>query len=264
MSGPAISLQLYSLNHQLTADLTGSLDRLRDLGLTTLEAYDFVGRAEELASALSARGLSAPTGHAPLVAAAATDANPQNGNLTSAVSLEDVFAAARELAMSTVFEPYVAPEQWQSEGDVAETADRLNRAAVVAARYGIRVGYHNHDHELTSRIDGRHALESFAAMLDDAVVLEVDTYWAAYAGADVPALLDRLGDRVVALHIKDGPLGDDRFEQVPAGQGAIDIPAILEAAPAAEFAVIEFDRVDGDIFDAVEQSLHYLQGRGLT
>ena len=52
--------------------------------------------------------------------------------------------------------------------------------------------------------DGRHALEVFADQLDPDVMLEVDTYWAYAGGADVPALLGRLGDRVVALHVKDG------------------------------------------------------------
>ena len=68
-------------------------------------------------------------------------------------------------------------------------------------------------------IDGRHGLEVLAEQLDPAVVLEVDTYWAYVGGADVPALLERLGDRVVALHIKDGDGSLDNKKQVPVGSG---------------------------------------------
>ena len=60
-----------------------------------------------------------------------------------------------------------------------------------------------------------------ADRLEPEVVLEVDTYWAYAGGADVPALLARLGDRVVALHIKDGDGSLDPSKQVPVGSGVL-------------------------------------------
>ena len=91
------------------------------------------------------------------------------------------------------------------------TADRLNQAAERAAEYGLRVGYHNHTQEFAASFGGRSAFEVFAEQLRDDVTLEVDLYWAATAKQDVPALLGRLGDRVKALHVKDGFLGPDPF-----------------------------------------------------
>ena len=63
------------------------------------------------------------------------------------------------------------------------------------------------------------------------VVLQVDTYWAYAGGADVPALLTRLGDRVVALHIKDGDGSLDPTKQVPVGSGVLPVWDIIAAAP---------------------------------
>ena len=62
------------------------------------------------------------------------------------------------------------------------------------------------------------------------MLLEIDAYWAATGGADVPALLRRLGDRVIALHLKDGPLNGDKTAQLPLGQG--DLPAADVVAAA--------------------------------
>ena len=64
------------------------------------------------------------------------------------------------------------------------------------------------------------------------VVLEVDTYWAFAGGADVPALLRRLGDRVAALHVKDGD-GDARPEAARSrpAPGSCRSAEILAAAP---------------------------------
>ena len=79
-----------------------------------------------------------------------------------------------------------------------------------------------------------------AARLAPEVVLQVDTYWAYAGGADVPALLTRLGDRVVALHIKDGDGSLDPTKQVPVGSGVLPVWDIIAAAPEA-LRVVELD-----------------------
>ena len=89
------------------------------------------------------------------------------------------------------------------------------------------------------------------------MVLEVDTFWSEVGGVSAPGLLARLGDRVRYLHMKDGPLTRDTLTQQPLGQGALDVPAILAAAPDAH-RVVEFDDHDGDIFAAIEASYRFL------
>ena len=127
----------------------------------------------------------------------------------------------------------------------------------------MRVGYHNHHFELESIIDGRHALEVFADHLAPDVVLEVDTYWAYAGGADVPALLRRLGDRVAALHVKDGDGTLDTKAQVAVGSGSLPIPDILAAAPDA-LRVVELDDTDGDRMQAVADSRSFLLAASST
>ena len=88
-------------------------------------------------------------------------------------------------------------------------------------------------------------------------MIELDTYWAAVGGQDVPALLGRLGERVRLLHLKDGPVTTDHAAQLPLGEGAMPVPAILAAAPAAELGVLEFDAYAGDLFDGIAGGLAY-------
>lgn len=266
MPQPTISLQLYTVNDRLAQDIDGTLARLAELGFTTVEAFDFVNRAEELAAAFERHGLRATTGHAFI--ASESIALP-DGTSIPAPTLDEVFAAAKTLGITTVIDPYVDPERWTSRADVEETARRLNRAAEAAAEHGIRVGYHNHGHEIQSAIEGRIALEVFAELLDPAVVLEVDLYWAAVGSADVPALVERLGDRVIAVHVKDGTLDTEPTEdfvlptdQVPAGQGLVPLAAAIDAASALEYAVIEFDAYPGgDILDGIADSYAWLAAR---
>jgi sugar phosphate isomerase/epimerase len=96
-----------------------------------------------------------------------------------------------------------------------------------------------------------------AEQLDPGVVLEVDTYWAYVGGADVPALLERLGERVVALHIKDGDGSLDNKKQVAVGSGSVPVNDYMAAAPAALF-VVELDDSEGDLVEAVGASREFL------
>jgi sugar phosphate isomerase/epimerase len=174
------------------------------------------------------------------------------------------FEAAVRLGIGLVIDPHVDRTLWTTADDIAVTADKLNAAARRAAEFGLTVGYHNHHFELENRIDGRPALEVLVDALDPAVVLEVDTYWAHAGGVDPVELLQRLGRRVVAIHIKDGDGTLDPQAQVAVGSGSLPIQAIIDAVPELAIGVVELDDFDGDVFDAVEDSYRFLTGKATS
>ncbi|WP_426007286.1 sugar phosphate isomerase/epimerase family protein [Paenarthrobacter sp. NyZ202] len=236
------SLQLYTLRNAIAEDLPGTIKRVAEIGYTQVEPYNFVALASELGAALKENGLTAPSGHAPLLS--------QDQN--------EIFAAAKELGITTVIDPYLPAEHWQDTETIQATAARLNAAAKKGAEYGIRVGYHNHAWELSSSVEGTTALEYFESLLDPELVLEVDTYWAAVGGQDPVELLARLGDRVKFIHIKDGPVTGDTKAQQPAGLGIVPVLDVIAAAKSLEVGVVEFDDYSGDIFEGITESLNYL------
>lgn len=237
------SIQLYTLRHAMEEDLRGTIRKVADIGFTQVEPYNFVARADELGAALQETGLTAPSAHAPLLSAEPTE----------------IFETAQRLGIGTVIDPFHPAENWQSADDVRATADQLNQLAAKGAEYGIRVGYHNHQWELESVIEGRTALEYLADHLAPEVLLEVDTYWVAVGGQDPVGLLPRLGDRVKFIHIKDGPLTTDTKAQLPAGQGKMPVLEVINAVPSLEVGVVEFDDYNGDIFEGIARSLEFLQ-----
>lgn len=236
------SLQLYTMRAPLEQDLPGTIARVAGLGFSLVEPYNFVATADRLAAAFAEHGISAPSGHAPLLSA----------------DQDEIFTAANKLGITTVIEPFIPAERWQSAGEVQKIADGLNAAAKKAAGYGIRVGYHNHAWELESKINGTTALEYFETLLDPEVVLEVDSYWVGVGGANATEVLAALGSRVKFLHIKDGPLNHDNLAQLPAGQGVVPVWDIIDAAKSLEVGVVEFDDYAGDIFAGIAESLAFL------
>ncbi|TLM80981.1 sugar phosphate isomerase/epimerase [Pseudarthrobacter sp. NamE2] len=236
------SLQLYTLRNAISEDLTGTIKKVAEIGFNQVEPYNFVATARELGAALKENGLTAPSGHAPLMSQ----------------DQDEIFAAAKELGIGTVIDPFLPAEHWENDEDIQATAAKLNAAAKKGAEYGIRVGYHNHAWELESMIEGRTALEYFESLLNPDLVLEVDTYWAAVGGQDPVELLGRLGDRVRFIHIKDGPLNKDNKAQQPAGQGKVPVLDVIAAAKSLEVGVVEFDDYEGNIFEGIAQSLAFL------
>jgi sugar phosphate isomerase/epimerase len=230
-------------------DLEGTLARIAEIGFSQVEPYNF-DQVPGLGAALAAASLTAPTTHAHFVGIPDAELDAQ-------------FALASELGIGRVIDPHVPAERWQTAESVAEIASQLNSAALVAARHGVTIGYHNHAHELESILDGRTALEVFADALDHEVKLEVDTYWALVGGQDPVELLGRLGDRVVALHVKDGAGTTETKDQTAVGAGTLPIRSIIEAAPSA-LRVIELDDSRGDRFQAIADSYDYLTKEGLA
>lgn len=262
MATPRISLQMYTVNSVLADDLDGGIARLAAIGFDTIEAFDFVGRAPALKAAFEKNGIEPTTGHAFFLS---DEIHSPDGTVGALPAPAETFAAAKELGLSVVIDPYVPADRWATRAGVEDTAARLNAAAKEAAEHGLQVGYHNHDHEFRATIDGKPAYELFASLLNDDVKLELDLYWATAAGIDVTELLPRLGDKVIAVHVKDGPMAGEistaqlPTDQRPAGQGDVPLAAGIEAATALQYAVIEFDHFDGDIFDGVAQSFAWLQ-----
>lgn len=243
-----VAAQLYTVRRLAESDLAGTLARVAAAGFARVELYGFVDRAAEFRDALADAGLTAASAHARLVEAG---------------DVEPVFAAAEQVGVPTVIDPFIGQERWQNRDDVLASARRLGEIARRAADRGIRIGYHNHDWEVRSTIGGRPALEVFADALDDRVTLEVDTYWAEVGGVPAVDLLARLGTRVQFLHLKDGPASAETRDQVPLGQGTLDVPDIIAAAPHA-LRVIELDDSRMDMMEALRQSLDFLRARGLA
>ncbi|MGO1200403.1 MAG: sugar phosphate isomerase/epimerase family protein [Dermabacteraceae bacterium] len=270
---PIASIQLYTLAAEFSADMNASLDKLAGIGLRTVEAFDFVGRPTQIRAALDRAGLSSPTGHAPLLS---DELWTPDGSIPTPAN-EVVFEAAAEIGMKTVIEPMVAADRWLTEDGVKDIAERLNAASEKAKEYGLSVGYHNHAQEFVASFDGQTAYERFLDLVDPSVVIELDLFWALAGQQDVVGLVKKLGDRLAAIHVKDGiaptsnPFAPDApafdsssLDQRHAGEGEVPTLDAMRAATAVQYAVIEYDKAPGDVFEDIADSYTFLIEKGLA
>lgn len=234
-----LGVQLYSVKDHLGDRTAATLQRLAELGFSHVEPYDILSDTPGLKAAADGAGVRIASVHAKI----------------TELDTERVLDAAGELGASTVVIPWVAPATFSDPDGIARFADSVARAADDAQPRGIRVGYHNHDFEFATIVDGRPAYELLVDRLDPRVVLELDTFWASVGGADVFELLPRLGERVRLLHLKSEPY-DDRhpITGVDVSERLDEVLAL--ARPALELPVVEVV-VDGDVFPVLARNAQF-------
>lgn len=236
-----LGVQLYSVRDDLGPTVLGdTLKRLAAMGFTHVEPYDIIGYTDALEAAMNAAGLLARTAHANIV-------DPK-------LDREAIVAAAQQLGIDTIVVPWAEPDTFATRASVEALAASINDAAMFAGQHGIRIGYHNHDFEFSHHLNGLPAYNLLVAQLDEAVVLEVDTYWASVGGADVFELLPRFGRRIRFLHVKtEPPNPPDRVMLGPdVSDRQADILAVTKAS--VELPIVEAVVHEGDIFPVLERN----------
>jgi sugar phosphate isomerase/epimerase len=246
MTAKPVALQLYTLRARLAAEFDGTLDRIAAIGYAGVEPFGVPADLDSQAARIHSLGLAVPSAHIP---------PPQD-------------AASREAALRIAAAYHtryivcsIMPEGFASPGEIARTCDALNAMGQFAADNGLTLGYHNHWWEFEP-VAGQVPFAVLRRELDPSIIFEVDIYWAQVGGRDPAALLADLGPRAPLIHVKDGPADTPQSAMVALGDGAIDVPGAVNAG-AADWLIIELDKCDGDMLEAVERSFTYLTDKGL-
>jgi sugar phosphate isomerase/epimerase len=133
----------------------------------------------------------------------------------------------------------------ESKEQVLEDAKFYNEIGKKVADAGLKFCYHNHDHELLTRYDGKAALELLLEATEPGHVwLEADVAWLQYGGVDPVQYLKDHAGRIAVIHLKDIATMEERAKFTAIGTGEVDIDAVLQQANAMdlEWAVVEQDR----------------------
>lgn len=130
---------------------------------------------------------------------------------------------------------------------------------------GIRFGHHNHSHEFF-RPEPK-GISLFDILIDEApadLMLELDMYWVANAGANPEQILGRCHGRVPVVHFKDKEVipGSSETRIAPVGEGNLDWSGIIAGCRAAgtEWYCVEQDECLRDPFDCLKSSFEFLRG----
>jgi sugar phosphate isomerase/epimerase len=109
--------------------------------------------------------------------------------------------------------------------------NELNGIDSQLAQHGLRMGYHNHEHEFKLHYDGQSVFDILFENLKSDVVMELDTGNCIEGGGNPAGVIKKYGYRDILLHMK--PYGGVKCFNVTLGDAddENDWKAILNAAP---------------------------------
>jgi len=148
----------------------------------------------------------------------------------------------------------------------SDFAKYYNDIAAKFAEAGIRIGYHNHSHELAPLDDGRLPLQLLLDELDESIWFEIDVYWIAHGLADPAQWVEKVAGRIPAIHYKDGLVDPERNHvMVSVGAGNLNWSRINDAARNAgvQWYLVERDSGPEDPFEALETSVKNIKAWGI-
>jgi sugar phosphate isomerase/epimerase len=165
--------------------------------------------------------------------------------------------------------PYIAPADRGGVDVIKRLAATLSEAGERCRKAGLTLAYHNHAFEFEPVAGMGNLLDVLMAESDKKLVtLELDIMWAQVGGVGPIAVLQKYPGRIPLMHVKNvAKIPTQYNEKVPkeafkeAGNGVIDIPAVLKAAGKAgvKHYFVEQDQTPGDPIASLRESFEYLQ-----
>jgi sugar phosphate isomerase/epimerase len=247
MSDETLALELYTVRDETARDFAGTLRQVAAIGYRAVETAGYGDLSPEaLERLLNETGLRMVAAHVGLAALEE--------------DLQRQIAYARAGGAEYLVVPWLPPEL---RADIDGLARRLQVLGHRVRDEGLRLAYHNHDFEFARDGDGYLLDRLLAAVDPDLLALELDAYWAVYAGVDPLAYLRRHAGRVPLVHLKD-MTPDRSFADV--GEGTLDIRGIVAAAREAgtRIFVVENDQPKGPSLESARRSLENLRVMGLA
>ena len=262
---PLTGVQLYAVRSILKRDPDRVLAALAGIGFKEVEGFSRTDTAA-LAPRIKEHGLTVRSCQAETPV---FTANWEQYPELRQVSLPEAIDSLAGMGAEYFTMGYIsAGARGDNDDFFRRTADRMNAAAELGRKSGLRFAWQNHAFEFEGQ-PGRRPVDIYKERLDSRLVgLELSVFWASVAGQDPLPLLKDWKGRVPLLQLndkaKDAPrqyseaIGRGAF--VEAGSGDIDFPAILKAAPAAgvKFQFAGQDETEGDPIESLRRSFIWL------
>lgn len=244
-----LALQLYSVREALAEDFEGTIRKVADMGYKGVEPYGGLpSDLNDAAALFKELELEVPNSHVGF---------PDDANKDAVLKLAEAFGLSR------VAVAFLPSDLFETIDSIKGVCAQLNQANEFAKSNNLTLGYHNHWWEF-KEIDGQATLDIILSELDDDIFLEVDTYWVQVGGLDIIPMLNAVGGRAPLLHLKDGSLNKDD-SMLAVGSGKMPVAEIVSStADTAEWHIVELDRCETDMLEAVQKSYDYLTSNGLS
>ena len=237
-------VQLYSVRDAVKElGMRETLRRVAEIGYKSVELAGMGDlTARELLDALNENGLSVDGAHIGI-----KDLSPER--------LEATMADMKTIGNRRIIIPAAKVNNRENMDILLE---KLAYAAPILQKEGFSIGFHNHAVEFEPNEDGIVPLRELEARTE--LFWELDTYWAFHAGVDPLAEMERMGDRLHLIHLKDGIPALGNASGRPLGMGEAPVEAVWRKALQMQLPiVVESETLTPDGLTEIRQCFDFLR-----
>ena len=245
---PKVGVQLYSIRDLCGSDLLGTLKAVKDIGYAGIELAGTYGKnAKEWKQMASDLGLAFCGTHSGL-----DSIKPEN--------LSKTLDFYNEMGNPYVTVPHMNADSAQGWIDFAKI---FNGAVETAKKAGVRIGYHNHQHEFKDKFDGVSKFQIFFDHASPEVNMQLDVGHVVSAGDEPVAWLKKYPKRAYTIHAKEIYPGPGILGQPGEGRKGVNWDGVLNfcESDVTEWYIVETE-ADPKSIENVRGCFEFLKAKG--
>jgi sugar phosphate isomerase/epimerase len=248
-----LGLQLYSVRDSIIKDVPGSIKKVGAMGYKFVEPAGyadgkFYGMTPVDFKALcNANNLTILSSHC-------SQSVPDSANKAKTMKWwDDCIDAHIAAGAKYIVQPSMGASAYKSLAELKKYCDYFNEVGAKCNAKGIRFGYHNHDKEFSTVLEGQRMYDFMLKNTDPKkVMFEMDLYWVVVGGANPVDYFNKYPGRFELWHIKDKKeIGES---------GMMDFKAIWANAAKSgmKYGVVEVEQYNFDQFTSCKKSIDFL------
>jgi sugar phosphate isomerase/epimerase len=237
-SAHIVGLQLYSVRDDMGKDPSGTLKQLAAMGYQYVEHANYKDRkfygytATEFKKLLDDLNLKMRSGHTVMTAAHWDNATNDFTDVWKN-TVED----AATLGQQFVISPWLDEALRTDVDKLKKFMDIFNKSGELCKKYNMKFGYHNHNFEISTQVQGATLYDFIITNTDPSLVIQQMDIGNMYgAGGRAMDILKKYPGRFESMHVKNeiksdkkGEM-DDAYESTILDKGVMDVKEIVDYA----------------------------------
>jgi sugar phosphate isomerase/epimerase len=248
-----LGLQLYSIRDSIRKNIPAAIEKVGKMGYKFVEPAGYAdGKIYDM-DPVAFKDLCAKNGMK-VLSAHVSQPLPTEATWDETMAWWDVCIDAHVKAGAKyLVQPSMGGDAYKSFENLKKWCDYFNAVGAKCNAKGIRFGYHNHDREFSTQLEGQTLYDFMLANTDPSkVFFQLDLYWCVEGGKNPVDYFNKYPGRFELWHIKDK-------EEIGAS-GGMDFYAMWAAAKQSgmKYGIVEVERYKFDQFTSCAKSIDFL------
>lgn len=267
-------IQLYSVRDDMSKDPLTTLKQLSAMGYQYVEHANYKERkfygydVNEFKKVLNDLNLKMPSGHTVLTMQHWDDSKNDFTDVWKN-TVEDAATVGQQYVIS----PWLDEKYRTDINMLKKFMDIFNKSGELCKKYNMKFGYHNHDFEITTKVEGETLYDFIIKNTDPSLVIQQMDIGNMYgSGGRAMEIIGKYPGRFESMHVKDeikaakGEMAGEPYESTVLGKGVLSVKEIIDYAKnnggTKEF-IIEQESYQGKApLDCAKEDLEVMKSWG--